>query len=68
MPKCQAKSVNVGVSSSRGYPLMTSSTGGTIHREIFTFPRAIGSAKDQEWEDIVFPVIKTWGTFVEKYL
>jgi hypothetical protein len=47
---------------------LTPPIGGTIHREIFTFPKAKGSAKEQEWEDIVFPVIKTWGGFVEKYL
>lgn len=41
---------------------------GIIHKEIFTFPKATGSAKEQEWQDIVFPVMRLWGRFVENCL
>ncbi|EGN96195.1 hypothetical protein SERLA73DRAFT_162096 [Serpula lacrymans var. lacrymans S7.3] len=38
---------------------------GTVHREIFTFPRAEnGRYKGREWELIVQPVIEKWGGFV----
>ncbi|CDO68862.1 hypothetical protein BN946_scf185000.g5 [Trametes cinnabarina] len=41
---------------------------GTVHKEIFTFPRATGRYKGREWQDIVRPVIEKWGGFVEAYV
>ncbi|KAI0781356.1 hypothetical protein BD413DRAFT_463208 [Trametes elegans] len=43
-------------------------TGGTVHKEIFTFRRAKGRYKGKEWEEIVRPVIEKWGGFVEAYV
>ncbi|KAG1868800.1 hypothetical protein C8R48DRAFT_701426 [Suillus tomentosus] len=41
---------------------------GTIHREIFAFPRPEkGRYKGREWELLVKPVIEKWGKFVSKY-
>ncbi|KAL7283041.1 hypothetical protein ACG7TL_002465 [Trametes sanguinea] len=41
---------------------------GTVHKEIFTFPRATGRYKGKEWQEIVRPVIEKWGGFVEAYV
>ena len=44
-------------------------TGGAVHKEIFSFPRAkTGPYKGKEWEKIVKPVIEKWGAFVEAYV
>lgn len=44
-------------------------SGGTAHKEIFSFVRAKkGTYKDKEWDLIVKPVIEKWGAFVEAYL
>ncbi|OAX40337.1 hypothetical protein K503DRAFT_687731 [Rhizopogon vinicolor AM-OR11-026] len=41
---------------------------GTIHREIFAFPRPEkGRYKGREWDLLVKPVIEKWGKFVSEY-
>jgi len=42
--------------------------GGTMHREIFAFPRPEkGRYKGREWELLVKPVIEKWGKFVSEH-
>ena len=37
-------------------------TGGTVHKEIFSFDRVEdGPYKGKEWDSIVKPVIEKWG-------
>lgn len=44
-------------------------TGGSVHREIFTFAKATkGKYKGKEWDLIVQPVIAKWGKFVEQHV
>ncbi|KAG9318191.1 hypothetical protein JVU11DRAFT_270 [Chiua virens] len=41
---------------------------GTVHREIFAFPRPEeGRYKGKEWDLIIKPVIEKWGRFVKEY-
>lgn len=41
-------------------------TGGTVHKEIFSFTRPDqGPFKGQEWDKLVMPVIMKWGRFLE---
>ena len=43
-------------------------SGGTTHKEIFTFRRVKkGKLKGKEWESIVQPTIQKWGEYVGKY-
>lgn len=43
--------------------------GGKLHQEIFMFQRAkSGKYKDHIWEQVVQPVIKRWGEFVEEHV
>lgn len=42
---------------------------GTVHKEIFSFMRPEGGKYvKKEWRKLVWPVIKRWGEFVEKYV
>ena len=44
-------------------------TGGSVHREIFTFSKAAkGKYKGKEWDLIVQPAIAKWGKFVEQHV
>jgi hypothetical protein len=44
-------------------------TGGSVHREIFTFAKATkGKYKGKEWDLLVQPVITKWGKFVEQHV
>jgi hypothetical protein len=46
-----------------------STTGGSVHREIFTFAKATkGKYKGKEWDLLVQPVIIKWGKFVEQHV
>lgn len=43
-------------------------SGGQVHKEIFTFQRPTeGGYKGREWDGIVHPVIEKWGMFVQAY-
>ena len=42
---------------------------GRVHQEIFSFTRAKrGQYKDAVWEELVWPVIRRWGLFVEQFV
>lgn len=46
----------------------SSMSGGTTHKEIFTFKKVKkGKLKGKEWESIVQPIIQKWGGYVGKY-
>ena len=44
------------------------SSGGTAHKEIFTFRKVKkGKLQGREWESVVQPIIQKWGVYVGKY-
>ncbi|KAJ8592616.1 hypothetical protein M405DRAFT_732918 [Rhizopogon salebrosus TDB-379] len=58
----------VGSSTSKKTAMEPCPDCGTIHREIFAFPRPEkGRYKRREWELLVKPVIEKWGKFVSEY-
>ncbi len=49
--------------------LISIMSGGTVHKEIFSFMRPEGGKYvRKEWRKLVRPVIKRWREFVEKYV